>query len=120
MDDLLRAVHAQLDKLLDGHLCDLVADNGAAGLCWDVSHELVTRLGRGHLLYLDFDNGCAHPADERRRLGRCSPFPEWARQYISDDMHDYGHCVAVIDGYVVDLTAKQFGDHLPFPMVVPL
>lgn len=123
MDDLHREVEQKLSSLLGGRLLDAVANTGAAGLCWDVSKELVERLGRGRLLYLDFPTRTARLADlisGYRRLDEYAPWPAWAEDYISNDMHDLGHCVAVVDGYVVDLTAKQFGGHLPFPMVVSL
>ena len=118
---LLSEVRRYLPGIFDGDLCAVVADTGGAGLCRAASQELIERMGRGRTIYLDFIGGEVGP-DAAFLFGRQRPLPKWTRCYWRgmDDIADYGHVVAEIDGYYVDLTAQQFRRRLPFPMLVPV
>jgi hypothetical protein len=76
---------------------------------------LIERLGRGDVLYMHF--GYRECDIERGGYGESQPWPEWANVYGVTDP-DQAHVVAVIDGVIVDLTARQFRRDLPFPMFV--
>lgn len=121
LDKVRALVEPHLDHIFDGGLRGLVEDTGGAGLCREASEELIARVGRGHVLYLDFEDrysemhgpGCG-------LMGRWAPLPAWASVYDPEhpDCPDSAHVVAVIDGIVVDLTARQFRADLPFPMLL--
>lgn len=120
---LLREVRSHLPGIFDGDLCAVVADTGGAGLCRHASSELVERMGRGRLVYFDFEldlAGCDD--DDLWYHGQRWPIPRWTRRYwrALDDIADTGHVVAEVDGWYVDLTAQQFRRRLPFPMLVPV
>lgn len=83
------------------------AANFGAGLCADASRDLVNACG-GCVAWLADDSAqemagyhlalvCPHPG-----------YPEHATD---------GHAVALFGRWVVDLTARQFGAHLPFPWI---
>lgn len=129
MIDAVRAiVEPHIDHIFRGGLRAVVEDTGGAGLCKDASLALIRRVGRGHLLYLDLDfHYCARARlTVRKTVGPTRPLPGWARRYREgagpDDAKPGqaigGHVVAVIDGVIVDLTARQFRADLPFPMYV--
>jgi PAS domain-containing protein len=113
-------VEPHLDRIFDGGLRALVEDDDAcAGFCRNASRELVERVGRGDLLYLDFVYGYCRPDGARGMVEDADPLPTWTRCYQwGHPEHDSGHVVAVIDGVIVDLTARQFRRDLPFPMFV--
>lgn len=121
-DRVLRRVRRVLPGLLDGGLLDVVADTGGAGLCRDASADLVAAVGRGRLVYFDFETNYASEERDGRDVGPMFPLPRWTRRYwrAFDAIADSGHVVAEIDGFYVDVTARQFRRRLPFPMIVPV
>lgn len=82
---------------LDG----LVRDTGGLGLCRDVSLAFLRFARRGCLEHLHVAGHPAYPAAE------CYRFPDGT---LRDD-----HWVARFGRLRVDLTARQFGPHLPYP-----
>jgi len=47
--------------------------------------------------------------------------PSWLkRTHIQPGSEDDAHTVALVDGNIIDFTAKQFDSSLPFPRIVPL
>lgn len=112
-------VEPHLDHIFDGGLRDVVGDTGGAGLCRHASRELIKRVGRGRLLYIDFRERYVQWEGPRRGcVGPRQPVPGWVGQYRRSHSSDACHVVAVIDGVIVDLTARQFRADLPFPMFV--
>ena len=84
-------------SLLDGALDDVVEDTGGLGLCAFVSEELVSAL---------FDlEGCLVYAP-----------PAWSVPHYNGKLAG-PHWVALFDGWVVDLTARQWDATLPYPHI---
>lgn len=115
-EGLCRFVEELIPKLSEGALPDVISDTGGAGLCHEYSRELQVWIG-GEILWLDLLlRRTAFPAGGRD--GSCIP----AGYYLDEELLKLcrDHAVLLIDGLVVDLTARQYNDELPFPYIWPL
>jgi hypothetical protein len=97
-----------------GSFFEVIGDTGGHGLCDCAVLELIELLGRGELVWLSLDpeyRAVMHP----RRL-ECQIPSDYPTHYVEDpDEVCQDHAVAYVDGWLIDLTARQFDPKFHFP-----
>lgn len=115
-EGLRRFVEELIPKLSEGALPDVIADTGGAGLCHEYSRELQTWMG-GEVLWLSLPlHRQATPSGQGPSLS--IPKGYYANPDLIEVFRE--HAVLLIDDLVVDLTARQYAEELPFPYIWPL
>ena len=111
-DEVEALVRGAFPQILDGTLVDVVNDWGGYGMCTYATRDLIKALGLNYLeshvwLCLEVRYG-GPPRPGRFRIPDAYP-------QVEAPMGE--HCIALIDGWVVDLTAQQYDESLPFPYI---
>lgn len=119
MTDLLRYIASIIPLLQEGNLQSIVAQNGGAGLCGDVSEGLKKYFPNGEVYNIEFPTA-DRPLQVKNEAGEIQPLERflplikiYKRKGGSNNHYVFVWC----NTYVIDLTGRQFGTHVPFPLI---
>ncbi len=115
--ELLERVLAALPHVFEdvdgtlGRLFDIVDDTGGLGLCKDATVDLLAALDLGpwYSIWIDINSVTVVASSDKSLLSAEVPSDYPKVEGCGE------HCIAVVDGWAVDITARQFDDELPFP-----
>lgn len=115
--DIARLADEMRPFILEGALDDVVEGMGGAGLCEDVSHEIVGWLEmkgvRAEPVWF-----CLH-ARVRKHGESTAAFRHLPDEYPLAGALDQDHCVVIIeDTWLLDMTARQFCEDMPYPLIL--
>jgi hypothetical protein len=108
VSELRELVLSHVPTLMGGVMQDHIDSTGGLGLCREASEDLQARLG-GEILWLDLLDRTACP--QGRWTPVELPYPRPDHPALA------GHAVLRINNLVVDLTAQQIDEELPFPFI---
>ena len=116
MSSLKTEIEAVIPKILDGSMQDHAdSATGGLGLCVEATNSLIQHLGRGEVVWLDLGGSTISTGDvlsEWRPTKLPDEYPKLERTNRYRE-----HCVALVDGWIVDLTVRQYNPDAPFPFI---